>query len=128
MDRITVILIFSFAFIYAALRYIVFSTVSWDQLPLFITNKALSFSGLILLTISPILKYYRKEENNILRFAGFLFICLHSVISVILLNKVYFLKYFNESGIFRFDSGISMLAGLIITLSRKSKSIYLFNK
>ncbi len=117
MERITVIIIFTGALLYAIFRYIIFGNVAWDQLPLFITNKALSFSGLILLIISPILKHYGKKENNIFRSAGFIFICLHSVISVILLNKFYFLKFFNESGTFRFDSGISMIAGIISLIS-----------
>lgn len=117
MERITVFLIFLGTLVYAVLRYIVFGTNSWHQLPLFIANKALSFSGLILLSISPILKYYGKDENNSLRFAGIIFIILHSVISLILLNKVYFLKFFNESGTFKFDSGISILAGIISLFS-----------
>ncbi|MCX7833243.1 MAG: hypothetical protein N2490_03440 [Ignavibacteria bacterium] len=114
MDKLIIILIFIGIYVYAVLRYIIFGVTSWDQIPLFITNKALSFSGLLYFALSPIVKYFTKRKDvKIYYLTGFIFICLHVIISLILLNKINYGKFYNESGTFKLDSGISMLAGTV---------------
>lgn len=100
---------------YSIIRYNVFGNIPWNQLPLFILNKVLSFSGLILLTLNPLNKLFPKLINSKQTFlnTGFVFIFIHILLSLILMSPVNFSKLFSESGLFTTFGGISLASGAI---------------
>mgnify|MGYP001186380459 CR=1 FL=1 len=111
------------ALIYSALRYNVFGGISWEQLPLYILNKAISFSGISLLTLGLILN--RKSESgtklivklydskNDFTGIGFLYIFIHILLSLILLNPLNYKKLYDSGGLFNPAGGISLAAGAL---------------
>ncbi len=100
---------------YAIIRYNVFGNVPWDQLPLFILNKVLSFSGLILISLNLTIRLFPglKNSKQILGNTGFAFIFIHVLLSLILMSPVNFSKLYSESGLFTTFGGISLASGAI---------------
>ncbi|MBE2218345.1 MAG: hypothetical protein IAE90_09090 [Ignavibacteria bacterium] len=111
------------ALVYSVLRYNVFGGVPWEQLPLYIVNKAVSFSGIILLTLSIILNKRSESGSKLLAilkdsksaFAGigFLYIFVHVLLSLILLNPLNYIKLYDAAGMFNLAGGISLTAGAL---------------
>ena len=89
---------FIISLIYAIVRYNVFGNVPWDDIPIFITNKAISLTVMILLLFS----HYQKKNVLIVRKrllkAIFTLTSWHVFISFVLLSPQYFGKfYYNEA-------------------------------
>ncbi len=85
------------SFLYAALRYSVFKDdVGWKHTPLFVTNKAASMAGIILIGLSPLRSTQElRASTGILAFGLLLF---HAIASTILLKPEYLKKFFLEDG------------------------------
>lgn len=75
-----VAMIFATCFVYANLRYVVFGPEDGTHVPLFILNKALSWSGLATIGLSKVLRQY--ETSRIAGLLGALMIGMHVVISL----------------------------------------------
>ena len=73
-------MIFATCFVYANLRYVVFGPEDGTHVPLFILNKALSWSGLATIGLSKVLRQY--ETSRIAGLLGALMIGMHVVISL----------------------------------------------
>jgi hypothetical protein len=112
-DRKLVLLIFALTFGYSLLRYIVFKGVSVEQIPVYITNKAVSWTGLILLGLAPLIHVDRRRTIGQ---AGFLFVILHVIMSLMIFNSVYFAKFYSEVGYLLWQAEASMLAGAVGTV------------
>ncbi len=101
---------------YATLRYNVFGTVSWTDLPLFVLNKSIAWTSIILLALS-----YLWRDKSDARTAGCLGVALastHILISLVLLSCDYFPRLVN-GGKLPFTGQLSLLAGVgaIVSLS-----------
>ncbi len=109
--------------VYAIIRYNIFGTVPWRDLPLFVLNKGISLSGLILLTINfslgPLKNMKVKISESFLSLrrpvgiAGFLFTFLHIFMSVTLLNPKYYKVFFIETGSLSIEGSLSLLGGIL---------------
>lgn len=107
-----ILLIFFTAFAYAVIRYNIFGSVSWADIPAYILNKGFAFTivGLIILFI-----YHKKNSNkeisdDVLNWLKMM-ILFHVIFSIILFNQYYFPKFF-ENGRMTFLSGLSILFGV----------------
>lgn len=115
----TVIITAFFSIAYAILRYNIFGNVPWKDFPLYVMNKAISLTAIILFAISSnsIYKTYISEKRVQLRVIintiSFSLIITHVLISLLLFKPVVFTKFFEENGTVTFFTGISMLAGII---------------
>lgn len=108
---------------YAIVRYNIFGTVPWRDLPLYVLNKGISLSSLILLTINfslgPLKNMRVKISENFLNvrkpvgIAGFLFAFLHIFMSVTLLNPKYYKVFFMETGTLTIEGSLSLLGGIL---------------
>lgn len=96
--------------VYSLLRYVVFQGVSVEQIPVYVTNKAVSWTGLILLGLAPLL---RSERRRPIGQAGLLFVLLHLVLSLTMLNPVYFGKFYQQDGHLTWQAEASMLTGAV---------------
>lgn len=60
---VSIVALFSLG--YAILRYNIFGSVPWKEIPLYIMNKAISFTAIILFTISYSIKYQNRQGSGI---------------------------------------------------------------
>ncbi len=93
---------------YAVLRYNIFQAISFEHLPLYVTNKALALSIVVLIFF----RLFTKKENHafydITIYAQLL---MHVFISLALLSPAYYPKFFLESKI-NITGELSLLFGV----------------
>jgi hypothetical protein len=98
---------------YSVVRYVIFKGVSVEQIPVYITNKAISWTGLILLGLAPLIEVHRRRTIGQ---AGFLLVLLHVVLSLMIFDPTYFAKFYREDGYLHWQAEVSMLAGALGTV------------
>lgn len=94
--RLAFILIFTT--MYSIIRYCVFDTIPYSQIPVFILNKSISWTSVICLLLSA---YYMSKNNQIYsRFWGIATLhtaFLHIIMSLAILNPEYYPKFFTDN-------------------------------
>jgi len=108
---------------YAVLRYNILGEVPWKDLPLYVLNKGISLSSLILLSINFSLSPLKNIGINIsdkwlntrksMGIAGFLFAFLHIFMSISILNPKYYSVFFIDDGTLSIQGGLSLLGGIL---------------
>jgi len=116
----TISIVAFFSLSYAILRYNIFGPVPWKDLPLYILNKAISFTAIILFTINSFAKYINKSKNidnkvdhKKIESTIFSLILIHLLISLMLFNPEVYPKFFEENKTVNFSGGFSMLAAIV---------------
>ena len=113
--------IFLFSLIYAILRYHLFKGISWVQFPIYILNKAFALSAFLLFAVSfsvcPIQKLglinlFKPEECKYLGWAGMINLFIHVIMSLLILNPVYFEKFYEIDGTLNLVGNLSFLLGV----------------
>lgn len=110
---------------YAVVRYCIFKDVSWHQLPLFIMNKAVSLSSVVLLAIFYTTRWrhqlsFRRftvspKVTKNCRSTGYLYLLIHVMISTLLLKPAYYPQLYDQ-GKFNFSGELMLLFGIISIL------------
>ena len=105
-----VILCLAGTMIYATLRYQVFGTSAWSQLPLWTANKAVSFASAILLASA----YLTRDRWRACRFglSGFALAILHGLMSMPLLSPAYYAKLYDGARL-SWTGELCMLGGCL---------------
>jgi cobalamin biosynthesis protein CobD/CbiB len=103
--------LFVAAMIYAVMRYNVFGDVAWANIPVYVTNKAISWTGLALFGLSVVSREKADRRGYGTLAAGA--ILSHVVMSVLVLTPAYFAKFFSVSGRMNGVGEASMLAGVL---------------
>ena len=100
---------------YAIIRYCGFGDVSAHDIPLFVTNKAIAITGLLLFGFAGLTQSKQDRRELGLLSAGFIFI--HIIATLILYSQNYFEKL-SDSATNRLHwyTQISMLAGIVASL------------
>ena len=108
---------------YSIIRYHILGPVPWKDFPLYILNKGISFSAILLLvlnfTVGPLRNLGVKLSDGWLNsrraigMTGFLFVLLHVLMSFILIKPTIYGKFFEANGTFTLVSGISLLGGVL---------------
>ena len=108
---------------YAILRYNILGNVPWKDTPIYVLNKGLSISSLVLLTLNFSLKPIKnagfKISDNWLNtrksigIIGFLYVFIHVFMSLYILNPKYYPAFFIEEGILSIRGLLSLLAGIL---------------
>ncbi|MCF6284549.1 MAG: hypothetical protein L3K26_05110 [Candidatus Hydrogenedentes bacterium] len=104
-------LIFCLTFIYALLRYVILHDVAWSNVPLYVLNKSISWSGVVLFGMSLL-----AGEKDLRRYYGtlaFAAIVGHLFLSLMVLNPHYFAKFYGAEGRMNGVGETSMLAGVL---------------
>lgn len=111
------------AMAYAVLRYHIAGDVPWKDLPFYITNKGLSLSAFILLSLNFGLGPARNlgvpvpqawlNARKALGMTGFLLVLIHALISFMLFSPAVYPNFFDANGTVTGLAGISMLAGVM---------------
>lgn len=119
------ITVFTFViiYLYAVIRHMVFGNTELIDLPLYITNKALSFTSIILISLSFCIDSYhllvaKLPENKLflkkeLGLYGFVLALVHIILSFIAFNTDVYNKFFNDDCDLTNAGAISLLAGLL---------------
>lgn len=115
------ILIASFG--YAIIRYHILKGVSWEEFPLFISNKALSLSAVAFISLSyilgPLSHFFPKmfdPAKNLRKYFGLLgfgLAAFHGALSLLLFTPAYYPKFFYETGKLTLVGELSMLFGVL---------------
>ncbi len=108
---------------YAIIRYNIFKGVEWMHLPLYITNKSLSTSGICFIAMSylvgklfirpPVPVERRRSLAKFFGVTGFAMIFLHSMMSNLLNSQPYFEKLYHESGKLNLNGELTFLFGVL---------------
>ena len=121
---VNLFLTFLIAFTYAIVRYNIIGNVPWEEVPLYVTNKAISFTIVLLLLFSVIVKKEFKPTMKQFWKIIFILASVHVFISFRLLGPEYFKKFYSANelnlvGYFTLFFGISAFVGIIILNSDK---------
>ena len=105
--------IFLFSFFYAVIRYNIAGNVSWSHLPLYVFNKTVALSAIILFSYISIFSARRhSKDRERCRLALGILILMHTLISLILLSPDYYSKLFDK-GKMNFSGELAMLFGAL---------------
>ena len=112
-----VFFVFAFSLVYSVLRYHIFKGVGWEHLPLFIVNKVMALTGVLLITLSVFARRKQKEtvklaQKKVYSYSGYFFISLHVLASLLLINKAYYEKFFSGNQM-NLTGELSMFFGII---------------
>jgi DMSO/TMAO reductase YedYZ heme-binding membrane subunit len=115
--------IFIAVFTYAIVRYNVIKGVPWSDLPLFISNKAISLSAVAFIVLSyslgSLARFWPGAFDTTLRFRkffgllGFGLAAIHALISLLIFTPSYYAKFFTESGSLNLIGELSMIFGVL---------------
>lgn len=105
--------VFCISLIYAVMRYNVFGLVPYEDIPLFITNKAFALAAVILLLINAI---RTDSDTRILNQQIKMFILMHVILSFFVFTPAYFPEYFNNGKILT-QPAMMLLAGIYSFIS-----------
>ena len=118
-----VFIVFGLSVFYAIIRYNIVRNVPFDNLPLFIANKAVALSATILIGLSfllgPLARFFPKAFvsqlylRKHLGVIGFGVAALHAVMSLVLLNPSYYPRFYLEGGKLNLVGESAMLFGIL---------------
>lgn len=116
-------IIFLAIFAYAVIRYNVIKGTPWVELPLFISNKAISLSAVAFIALSYALgslaRFWPKtfvpalSLRKFFGLLGFGLAALHGLISLLIFTPAYYPKFFLSSGELNLVGELSMLFGVL---------------
>lgn len=117
------LIVFLICFSYAFIRYNIVRNVSFEHLPLYITNKAIALTATILIGLSfligPLTHFFPKVFSNSLSIrknlglTGFGVAAIHAFMSLLLFNKINYPKFFLQNEKLNFIGEITMLFGIL---------------
>ncbi|MBL1214987.1 MAG: hypothetical protein HND52_16615 [Ignavibacteriae bacterium] len=101
--------VITFTIIYSVLRYNIFNDVPWQDLPLYVLNKAVSLSIIFLIFIN---QFYLSKNKSLTDFRTIItsLLIMHILFSLILLSPEFYSKFFNGNKLNLIGS-LSMLFG-----------------
>ena len=107
---------------YAYTRYVHFGPIAVDRIPLYVSNKMISWSSVVLLCLSlgigplgclvrPIARW--RPYRMMFGLTGVWLATLHIVVSLPIFNMFYYTGFFNFDGTLKMTTELSMLAGAL---------------
>lgn len=100
-------------FLYATIRYNVFGTTPFADIPTFILNKSISFTMIIMLAMILYKQFKSKKEDVDFLIKAFkIFTFIHVLLSLTLLSQNYYPRFFVDGRLTLFGN-LSMLFGII---------------
>ncbi len=115
--------VFALTFAYAIVRYNVIRGVPWEQLPLFISNKAIALAAVVFIALSydfgPLARFWPKAfvpelpARKFFGLLGFGLAAVHALISLLIFSPAYYPKFFAEGGKLNLTGELSMLFGVL---------------
>ncbi len=125
--------VFALALVYAFVRYNVVRNVPYENIPLFVANKSISMTAVILIGMSFLLGHFARffpklfsYDKRMLKFtgvAGFFIAALHSLMSLVIFSPAYYPGLFSSNGRLNLAGESAMLFGIISLLLFSAISI-----
>lgn len=106
-----VLLVFLGTLVYSIFRYNVFKEVSWIDLPIYVLNKAISLSAVILLLLFTIDHFKDKRRFWVDQGVILSFIIVHIILSLLILGPEYYGKFYTGFKL-NWVGNITLLAGV----------------
>ena len=121
-----VFIVFGLCLSYAIFRYNIVRNVPFDNLPLYIANKAVALAATILIGLSfllgPLARFWPNQISphlylrKHLGVIGFGMASLHAIMSLVLLNPANYSRFYVQGGKFNLIGESSMLFGILAFL------------
>lgn len=115
-------IVFLLTLFYSILRYNIYGEVSWNNLPLYISNKAIAFASIILIGLSyflgPLARFWPNKfvSNLHLRkhfgLLGFGLASVHTIASLLIFDSGYYPRFFQGQKL-TFNGELSLLFGVL---------------
>ncbi|RLA09184.1 MAG: hypothetical protein DRQ60_08500 [Gammaproteobacteria bacterium] len=108
--------------LYAYTRYVYFGPIAESKIPLYISNKAISWSSVLLLcssfAVGPLAKLTDRCQKwvayrQVFGLTGLWLATLHILVSMPIFNMFYYTGFFNLDGTLKVTTELSMLAGAV---------------
>lgn len=119
--RIVFAIIFLSVF-YAILRYHILGNVEWKDFPIYVLNKGVAMSSVILLLLNFVLEPLKRMDIKLpesfilakfsMGITGFLLSIIHVFFSLILLSPKYYAKFYLEDGTLSLLGNLSLVGGV----------------
>jgi hypothetical protein len=106
--------VFAVSLAYAIVRYNVFADVPWHELPVYVTNKAISVAALVALGMSRIV--HDKTRRKRIGLIGAGMSALHVLLSFVVMQPSYLGKLYLVGGTLTANAELSMLVGCVATV------------
>lgn len=116
-------IIFLAYFIYAILRYNIFKGIPYSEIPMYLTNKAISWTSITQISLSYLLSTLNKlnvkispeilGERKFLGVSGYFMASIHILISLVYINPVFYSKFYSNTGVLTTISQLSLLFGIV---------------
>ena len=121
-ERVFIFFIVFISAIYAFIRYIIIKGLPLADIPLYLCNKVLAFSSVVLLFFSLIfnkIEYFfkKKSDTSVIISTGLRLGLLHGIISILILSWGYFPKFYTEIGTINLQGGWALFFGIISFLT-----------
>ena len=97
--------------VYAFTRYVIFSDVALAQVPLFVTNKAVSMAGVAVVGLASFGRQH--HERRLLGLIGFALVGVHVLVSLQLSHPAYYSKLYLAGGQMSMRGELAMLLGVL---------------
>ena len=117
------LIIFLAVFAYAVIRYNIIKGTPWVELPLFISNKAISLSAVVFIalsyTLGSLARFWPKtfiptlDLRKFFGLLGFGLAALLGLVSLLIFTPAYYPKFFLTSGKLNFIGELSILFGVL---------------
>lgn len=114
------------AFLYAIVRYNIIKGVSWEHLPLFISNKAIALASVVFIALSyflgPLARFWPGRivpllgTRKFFGLLGFGLAAIHGLLSLLLFTPANYPKFFSIDGTLNLVGELSMLFGVLAFL------------
>lgn len=107
---------------YAIFRYHIIGDIPWKDLPVFVLNKGVSLSAVILLTLSVSIKplsglgiqiFNSRQGKKTLGISGLMLTVAHILLSFLILDPNYLSVFFEADGTLSYNGSLSLLAGVV---------------
>lgn len=103
--------VFAVSLAYAIARYNVFKGVLWEHLPVYVVNKAIAVTAVVLLGLSR--RVFEKQRRKQLGLVAALLAAVHVMLSMMVLDPYYMPSMYTPSNVMTLETELSMLSGTL---------------
>ncbi len=101
------------AHLYVLTRYVWLGPYGFNDYPLFLLNKILVFSAVLMLFVMSVIPFRYKVDRSIVGITTFYLIVFHMILGLILIPSDYFKEFFDANGTLKPAPGWALLFGVL---------------
>ncbi len=99
--------------LYVLSRYVWYGSYDWNDFSLFLMNKTLAFSAVIMLFLMSVIPFKLKANRSIVGIITFYLLVAHIILGLLLIPSEYFKVFFDETGMLKGRYGWALFFGVL---------------